>query len=315
MTHFRAEPSLRRAIDDWLGWLEHERRTSAHTRDGYARDLKAFLDFLSEHLGFRPGLKDLKELKPLDFRSWLAKRAAGGLARPSTARAMSTVRSFFRFLERRGLVENAAVGAVRTPSVGRSVPKALTVEDALELIGEVEIEAGPAWVGKRDAALLALLYGAGLRLGEALGLDRGEIPKNDGEMLRITGKGNKQRVVPLLPEVRRRIERYLDAAPFEIAADEPLFVGVRGRKRLNPGVAQAMVRRARLLMGLPETVTPHALRHSFATHLLGAGGDLRTIQELLGHASLSTTQRYTDVDTERLQAVYAAAHPRARRRG
>jgi len=306
-----AEPAVVSAIEDWRGWLAHERRASRHTVDAYGRDVAAFLRFLAGHLGFPPGLRDLDGLTPADFRSYLASRAGHGLGRTSVARAMSTLRGFFRFLDRAGLVHNAAIGSVRTPRIPQSIPKALTEVDArmaVEAVGDLSDE---PWVARRDTALLLLLYGCGLRIGEALALNRGQAPA--GETMVVTGKGNKQRMVPVLPVVARAMDDYLAACPYPLGDDDPLFVGVRGR-RLNAGVVQRQVRRLRALLGLPETATPHALRHSFATHLLSGGGDLRTIQELLGHASLSTTQRYTAVDAGHLTAVYRKAHPRARRR-
>ena len=309
-----AEPAVVSAIEDWRGWLAHERRASHHTVDAYGRDVAACLRFIAGHLGFPPGLRDLDGLTPADFRSYLASRAGEGLGRTSVARAMSTLRGFFRFLDRAGLARNAAIGAVRTPRIPQSIPKALTEVDArmaVEAVGDLSDE---PWVARRDTALLLLLYGCGLRIGEALALNRGQAPaaKAGGTMV-VTGKGNKQRMVPVLPVVARAMDGYLAACPYPLGDDDPLFVGVRG-KRLNAGVVQRQVRRLRALLGLPETATPHALRHSFATHLLSGGGDLRTIQELLGHASLSTTQRYTAVDAGHLTAVYRKAHPRARRR-
>jgi len=309
LTDYSAEPGLVSAIEDWCAWLAHERRTSPHTLDAYGRDLGRFLRFLTEHLGFPPGLRDLENLTAADFRSYLARRSTEGLARTSTARAMSTLRGFFRFLDRAGLARNGAIGGIRTPKVPASVPKALSEADALEAVDAVAEVSEEPWIAKRDAALLTLLYGCGLRIGEALALNRGRAPRGDSMV--VTGKGNKQRVVPVLPVVAEAVADYLAACPYHLEADDPLFVGARGG-RLNAGVAQRQVRRLRGLLGLPETATPHALRHSFATHLLAGGGDLRTIQELLGHASLSTTQRYTGVDSQRLMAVYRNAHPRAR---
>ncbi len=316
MTAFSAEPSVIAAIQEWQDWLRHERRASEHTLTGYAHDLSAFLAFLGEHLGYAPGLKELAGLSAIDFRGYLARRNNDGLSRTSTARAVSTLKSFFRLLERRGLAENAAILALRPPRPHKSIPKALSAEDALEAIETIEELSDEPWVGKRDRAFLALLYGCGLRIGEALGLNRGQLPPPGAgaDSIRVTGKGNKQRLVPMLPVVLSGLHDYLDACPFDLGPDDPVFVGVRG-KRLNPGVAQKRVRMVRQLLRLPETATPHAMRHSFATHLMAGGGDLRTIQELLGHASLSTTQRYTDVDAARLQSVHAAAHPRARRSG
>ncbi|MFQ5765524.1 MAG: tyrosine recombinase XerC [Rhodospirillales bacterium] len=312
-----AEPAVVAAIDHWRGWLAHERRISAHTLDAYGRDLSAFLAFVAGHLGYPPGLQDLAALESQDFRSYLAERNARRLARASTARAMSTLRNFFRYLDREGLVENAAIGAVKTPKVPKSVPKALDETDAIDAVDAVAGLSQDPWIAKRDAAVLLLLYGSGLRIGEALGLDRGQAPGRDAweggdAVIRVTGKGSKERLVPVLPVVAEAIEDYLAACPFPLEDNGPLFVGKRG-KRLNAAIVQRQMRKVRMLLGLPDTATPHALRHSFATHLLAGGGDLRTIQELLGHASLSTTQRYTDVDAGRLRAVYDGAHPRARR--
>ena len=308
---FTAEPAVIAVIDDWRAWLAHERRISGHTLDGYGRDLRKFLQFITGHLGYPPGLQDLEALKPRDFRGYLASRHAEGLARSSTARAMSTLRNFFRFMERRGVVENAAIGAIKTPKVSHSVPKALTMEDALTTVITVGDLSDEPWIGKRDTAVMLLLYGCGLRIGEALGLDRGQVPEEEDSIV-VTGKGDKQRLVPVLPVVGSAIRDYVEACPFDLAPDGPLFVGKRG-KRLRARVIQRQMGILRARLGLPETATPHALRHSFATHLLAGGGDLRTIQELLGHASLSTTQRYTEVDAGRLKAVYDDAHPRARR--
>ena len=309
MIAYTAEPAVLRAIEDWRAWLAHERRLSVHTLDAYGRDLAAFLGFAAEHLGWAPGLRDLENLTAADFRGFLAKRHAFGLARASTARAMSCLRGFFRFLDRNGIAHNAAIGAVRTPKTPRPLPKALSEEEALEALGAIADLSGEPWIGKRDTALVTMLYGCGLRIGEALALNRSQAPK--GETMVVTGKGGKQRLVPVLPVAAAAIDNYLAACPHALGGDGPLFVGARG-KRLNPGVAQRQVRRLRARLGLAETATPHALRHSFATHLLSGGGDLRTIQELLGHASLSTTQRYTAVDAGRLVEVYRSAHPRAR---
>lgn len=306
------------AVKAWLVWLERERRLSANTVEAYGRDLAAFFEFISVHLGAPPDLPTLAVLTPADLRAWLAWRNGQDYQRTSTARALSTVRSFIRFLDRRGLAHVPAVLAVRTPRLPRALPKPLTETDALDAVAAVPDLSDEPWIGARDAALLMLLYGCGLRIGEALALNRRDAPGSvagsvaGGAMLRVTGKGNKQRMVPVLPVVAEAVAAYLAACPWQPGPDGPLFVGARGG-RLDPAVAQRQVRRLRALLGLPETATPHALRHSFATHLLAGGGDLRTIQELLGHASLSTTQRYTEVDATRLEAVHRAAHPRARR--
>lgn len=313
LVNFVVAADVTEAIDDWTRWLESERRASAHTADAYRRDLAAFFIFLSDHLGDEPSLNDLQTLTPADFRSYLARRSAEGLARTSVARAMSTLRNFFRFLDRIGKVHNPAINAVRTPKTPSSIPKALTPEDALAAVkaaGEMQDE---PWLAKRDIAIMLLLYGCGLRISEALNLNGGDFgaSKNTEGTLRIVGKGNKERIVPVLPIVAQAIAAYRDSCPHAITAEDPLFVGSRGA-RLNAGVVQRQVRKVRALLGLSDSATPHAFRHSFATHLLAKGGDLRTIQELLGHASLSTTQRYTAVDEEKLRSVYEDAHPRAK---
>ena len=308
---FQAAPDLAAAVEDWLFWLRHERRASEHTVAAYGRDTASFLAFLAEHRGGLPTLAGLAGLSPADFRAWLAARVRDGLARSSTARALAVVRNLFAWLHKRGLAENPAIGAVRTPKVPRSVPKALSAEQAVDTLDAVaELDERP-WVAKRDAAVLLLLYGCGLRIGEALSLRRNEAPVPGQEGLVITGKGSKQRVVPLLPLVIEAIADYLAQCPHRLADKGPLFVAIRGGP-LRARPIQARLKSLRPLLGLPETATPHALRHSFATHLLAGGGDLRAIQELLGHSSLSTTQRYTAVDPSALLSVYERAHPRAR---
>jgi integrase/recombinase XerC len=303
------DAALTAAIGDWGAWLAHERRLSSHTISAYGRDLSDFLEFLTMHLGGPLSLAALDGLRTADFRAWLSARAERDLARSSTARALSTLRGLFRWFERHDLVHNSALVNLRTPKVPRAVPKALSESEALSTLAAAGQHAKQPWVAKRDVAILTLLYGAGLRIGEALSLNRENRP--EGTAMRIIGKGGKERLVPLLAVVVDAVADYLDACPHDVPLDGPLFVGVRG-KRLNPGLVQATVRELRAALGLPATATPHALRHSFATHLLAKGGDLRSIQELLGHASLSTTQRYTAVDTARLAEVYRAAHPRAR---
>ena len=309
LIHFAVRPDLAAAIQGWRDWLAGERRASPHTLDGYARDLSSFCAFLLNHCGGEADLDALRGLAPADFRAFLAARQNDGLSRSSMARLMSTLRGFFKYLDRHDLVHNPAINAVKSPRPPKSVPKALAADEALEALataGELHDE---PWLAARDVALFTLLYGCGLRLGEALGMAKRDAPK--GDTMVITGKGNKQRMVPVLALVREAIDDYVRQCPYPLAADGPLFVGARGG-RLNPGVVQRQMRRLRLLLGLPETATPHALRHSFATHLLAGGGDLRTIQELLGHSSLSTTQRYTKVDAARLKGVYDKAHPRAK---
>jgi integrase/recombinase XerC len=309
LARFSAAPDLVDAIAAWQSWLADERRASAHTLAAYGGDLAAFLDFTAEHRGTQPSLAELGALTAADFRAYLARRAADDLMRSSTARALSALRGFFRFLDRRGLVRNAALAAVKTPKLPRSVPKPLSAADADAALESVDDTRAP-WIGKRDAAILTLLYGCGLRLAEALGLARRDAPLAPGT-LTVTGKGNKTRQVPVLPQVAEAVVAYLAACPYRAAPDDALFLGARGGP-LNPRLVQRRMQELRRALGLPETATPHALRHSFATHLLAGGGDLRAIQELLGHASLTTTQRYTALDAERLLAVYDKAHPRAR---
>ena len=306
-----AQADLLAAIEDWQTWLRHERRASQHTLAAYGRDLADFLRFEAEHLGGAPDLDGLGGLRAADLRAWLASRSARGLQRSSNARALSVIRSFFRWLQRRGLCENAAVTVFRSPRLPGSVPKALTAAEAGEAVATVEELSDDDWIGKRDAAVLLLLYGCGLRIGEALGLTRAEAPAAGQETLVVTGKGDKQRLVPLLPVVTEALRAYLAACPYPLPPEGPLFLGARGGP-LRARIIQQRLQSLRALLGLPESATPHALRHSFATHLLASGGDLRAIQELLGHASLSTTQRYTAVDAAHLLKVYDKAHPRAK---
>jgi integrase/recombinase XerC len=309
-----AAADLAADIDHWQRWLRHERRASPHTLAAYRRDLASFLTFLAGHLGKPACLADLGGLARADFRAWLAARSAAGLQPSSTARALSVVRNFFRFLAKHGGGGNAALGTVRTPRLPRAVPKALTAGEAAEVVEAADDLDDEPWIAKRDTAILALLYGCGLRLGEALALNRRDAPQAHGDeipTLVVMGKGRKQRAVPVLPAVAAAVADYLVACPYEGDGDTPLFRGARGA-RLNPRLVQLRLQRLRARLGLPHSATPHALRHSFATHLLAGGGDLRAIQELLGHASLSTTQRYTEVDASALLAVYDKAHPRAR---
>ena len=298
----------------WLQYLISERRAAEKTVEAYLRDINQFMSFLSDHLGGAPTLKDLSSLRATDFRAFLAQRRRDGMTSRTLARALSAIRSLFRYLEKQGVVENASLSALRTPKIPHAVPKALGVTAAKKLVTTAPV-AGTGeeetWVGARDTAVLLLLYGCGLRISEALGLDRKQAPlKSTQDTMTITGKGNKTRIVPVLPVARQAIAQYLDLCPFVLEDTDPLFVGVKGG-RLNARNIQLLIKRMRSFLGLPETATPHALRHSFATHLLSAGGDLRAIQELLGHASLSSTQIYTEVDRAHLLRQYLGAHPRA----
>ncbi len=297
----------------WLGHLGSERRMSAKTVEAYARDARQFLEFLANHLGGKPALSELAKLTPQDVRAFMAARRADGISGRSLMRMLAGIRSFARFLERNGKGKVGALAAVRAPKVPKTLPKPLAIAAAKQVTG-AEARAGELrepWVLARDAAVLSLLYGSGLRISEALGLARGEMPApGKGDAITVTGKGNKQRMVPLLPQVSQAIADYISLCPYDLPADAPLFVGTRGGP-LSPRIVQLAMERLRGALNLPDSATPHALRHSFATHLLTRGGDLRAIQELLGHASLSTTQIYTAVDSERLLEVYRNTHPRA----
>src|SRR3974390_2287935 len=297
-------------IAGWLSFLGAERRMSPKTLEAYERDVGHFLGFLAGHLGSAPTLKQLAKLTPADVRAFMAARRSDGVGSRTLMRELAGVRSFARYLERNGKGKVGALAAVRTPKLARTLPKPLTIATA-KRIADIELRAGEArepWVIARDAAVLALLYGCGLRIAEALSLNRKDLPS--GDVLAVTGKGNKTRMVPVLPQVAKAITDYVAVCPFELPADGPLFIGARGGP-LSPRIVQMTMERLRGALGLPNSATPHALRHSFATHLLARGGDLRAIQELLGHASLSTTQIYTAIDSERLLEAYRSAHPRA----
>ena len=309
---YQGSALVREAVEDWLAYLTVERQLAAKTAEAYQRDISQFLAFFAGHLNRLPDMKQLLALQARDVRAFLAARRNEGVGSRSLARTLSALRMFYKFLERRGYGKNDPIRAVALPKLPHSVPKPLTAPKATALVDGADIDAGDAaeWVIARDTAVLALLYGSGLRISEALALTRREAPIKGRDMLRVTGKGSKTRVVPVLPIVREAVERYLALCPLKQGSDEPLFVGVRG-KQLSPRIIQLRIASARIVLGLPETATPHALRHSFATHLLGAGADLRAIQELLGHASLSTTQGYTEVDRAHLLKAYSSAHPRA----
>jgi integrase/recombinase XerC len=304
-----ASPDLAAKRQEWLESLKSERRLSPNTLDAYERDTRQFLIFLTGHLAGPPKLSDIHTLRPADLRAFLAQRRRDGSGPRSLGRHLAGLRSLLKYLERQGLINAAAAGAVRAPKQPKSLPKPLTAPQATNLtFTESQLHEEP-WIAARDAAVLTLLYGCGLRISEALGLLPGEIEPGT-KTLRIKGKGGKTRIVPLLPVVSEAVTRYQEICPYHLTADQPLFRGARGGP-LQAAIIQRQMQRMRGALGLPDTATPHALRHSFATHLLAGGGDLRTIQELLGHASLSTTQVYTGVDTTRLLDVYDRAHPRA----
>jgi integrase/recombinase XerC len=298
------------AVLAWLGHLEQIRGYSPHTLSAYERDVRQFLTFLRGHLGHPPILADLGQLPPKTFRAFLSARRKGGAESRSIARGLSTLRMFFRWLEERGILKNRAVLGIAAPRIPHSIPKPLTPAKALRVVDEAGDGAAADWIGARDAAILSLLYGSGLRISEALGITPKDAPGPLRDTLRIVGKGNKERVVPVLPVSIAAIARYRELCPYILIADEPMFLGAKGGP-LSPRIVQLLMERMRGALGLADTATPHALRHSFATHLLGAGADLRQIQELLGHASLATTQVYTEVDRARLLKVYDAAHPRS----
>ncbi|TCD15929.1 tyrosine recombinase XerC [Oricola cellulosilytica] len=307
-----AEPDLAAARKAWLEKLAGERRLAAKTIEAYERDTRQFLLFLTQHLGGTPGLKDVRDLKTLDFRAFLTRRRNAGAGPRTLGRGVAAIRSFIRDLENRGLANAAAVKGLRAPRQPKSLPKPLTVADARRVVDRAEQLSEEPWIAARNAAVLTLLYGCGLRIGEALMLRGGDLHDPSERALAVTGKGNKTRMVPLLPVVFDAVALYRGLCPYDLSDDRPLFRGARGGA-LQAAVLQRDMRQLRGALGLPDTATPHALRHSFATHLLGNGGDLRTIQELLGHASLSTTQVYTGVDTARLLDAFRRAHPRARR--
>ena len=297
-------------VINWGSWLENQRRLSYNTRIAYLHDLEVFLAFLSKHLGQQISLIDLENITLTDFRSFITEIQIGGLSKSSTARTISTVRNFFHYLHRELAITNRHIDQIKSPKTNHSLPKALTVSDAKESIELSQTLSKTAWVGARNSAILHLLYGCGLRISEVLNINGDIFPFS--ETITIIGKGSKQRLVPVLPSVRDAIDNYLAICPFQITNETPLFYGVRG-KRLNPAIVQRIMRSVQAALGLPSTATPHAFRHSFGTHLLINGGDLRAIQELLGHSSLSTTQKYTDVDTAYLLEVHQKAHPRAQK--
>ena len=294
----------------FLAHLSGERRLAEKTVEAYQRDLSSFLGFIASHLDTPLHLGTLTALKPTDFRAYLAHKRRGDapLSPASIQRQLSAIRTFYRYLERRWDVKNAALPLIKGPRPKRPLPKPLSISGAKDLISEGTLISTEPWIDARNIAVLTLCYGAGLRISEALGLTGADLPL--GKSLVLTGKGGKTRLVPILPAIRTAVQKYMRLTPYTVPSNQPIFRGTRGGV-LRPEIIQKEVRKLRGALGLPETATPHALRHSFATHLLAGGGDLRTIQQLLGHASLSTTQRYTEVDAAALVNVHKAAHPRA----
>jgi integrase/recombinase XerC len=301
-------PGQRAALAQWLAHIRALNGAAAHTVTAYAADVARYMDFLARHRGAAEGTGALLTVPQADLRAWMAHERARGLGPRSLARALSAVKGFTGWLAEREGVDATAILSARGPKYRRSLPRPLSEDGARDIIDRVETQAREDWIAARDAAVVTLLYGCGLRISEALGLTGAASPLP--EVLRITGKGGKTRLVPVIPAARAAVARYATLVPFDLAPAEPLFRGARGGA-LNPRLIARAMESARLQLGLPATATPHAMRHSFATHLLSAGGDLRTIQELLGHASLSTTQAYTAVDAARIMDVYEKAHPRA----
>ena len=314
------EPIVSDSVDEtlalemmrWLSHLRSERRLSPKTLEAYGRDLRQCLDFLCQHWGARVTLSRFANLEATDIRAFMAMRRADEIGSRSLMRTLAGLRSFGRFLEREGKGKVGALAAIRAPKIGKSLPKPIQMAAAKRLADADERagETRETWILARDAAVMALLYGSGLRISEALGLKRRDVPRpGEGDVLIVTGKGNKTRMVPVLQMVLALIADYVAICPHPLPEAGPIFVGARGGP-LSPRIIQLTMERLSGALGLPDSATPHALRHSFATHLLSRGGDLRAIQELLGHASLSTTQIYTGIDTERLLEVYRNAHPR-----
>lgn len=299
---YNVDTDLKPIIQDWLDWLTDERKYSPHTLDGYARDLADFTTSFDKSLS----IKQLEKIDVRAFRNYISAKAALGLEKSSLARHISTLRNFFKFLNARKIIKNTAISVISSPRRNKVLPKALDINQTFDVLEESKNFATNAWQGLRDTAIFTLLYGCGLRISEALNLNVGDIDSND--FVRIRGKGNKERIVPVLPQIKDAINAYLNECPYHLKNGEPLFLGARG-ERLSPRIIQRQLQKIRAGLGLPENLTPHALRHSFATHLLAEGTDLRSIQELLGHASLSTTQRYTDVNIETLKKEYSKLKP------
>lgn len=299
---------LRDALEGWLSHLRALDGAAENTLSAYNTDVAGFLSFLSSHFGEMGGISALGDVGISDMRAWMAHERGRGVSARSLARSLSAVKGFTRYVAAREGFDPTAILAARSPKFQRKLPRPLSEDGARAMIDTVGLQAREPWIAARDTAVITLLYGCGLRISEALGLTGADLPI--GQSLRITGKGNKERVVPVIEPARAAVARYVAACPYDLEPSGALFRGARGGP-LNPRLIAKVTEAARLQLGLPATATPHAMRHSFATHLLNAGGDLRAIQELLGHASLSTTQAYTSVDTARLMEVYAAAHPRA----
>lgn len=301
-------PAQADALSAWIDHLRAVDGRASATISAYNRDVGDFLLFISQHHGEQTGIGTLSKLTISDMRAWMARERAGGISARSLARKLSSVKSFLRWLSNREAFDATAALSVRAPKFQAKLPRPVSPDAARALLDLAEAQSPTPWIGARDVAVLTLLYGCGLRISEALSLRGGDAPLP--EVLRITGKGGKERVVPVIAPARAAVDAYLRACPFAKTDDAPLFRGSRGGA-LSARVVQGVMQSCRMQLGLPSTATPHALRHSFATHLLSAGGDLRAIQDLLGHANLSTTQAYTAVDGAHLMEVYDKTHPRA----
>jgi integrase/recombinase XerC len=302
-------PDLADALEKWQDYLTYEKQVSKHTLRAYCSDITQFITFLVDHLGQAPKIEDIADMNLQGFRAFLSRKAMNGAGNASRARTLSGVKNLISWMDKSGIAHNAAIGGIRSPKLPRKLPRPLEEGQAATVLENADLLCKHDWIGQRDRALFTLLYGCGLRIDEALSLNIQDWPA-PGAFLRVMGKGRKERIIPVMDIVHAAIEAYLALRIHDKSPNAPLFIGERGG-RLNQGVAQKAMRDLRITLGLPETATPHALRHSFATHLLQNGANLREIQELLGHASLSTTQRYTDVNAEELMRIYNAAHPRA----
>lgn len=300
-----AAPDMMDALTAWHRYLSTERAVSPHTLRAYSGDVHSFVQFLAHHHAAAATLGMMADAPIGDFRAWLSSQASSGRGNASRARTLSGLKNFLKFLDKNGYLHNAAAQLIRAPKLPRKLPKALSVDQTMTLIENADV--APDWTGARDRAIMTLLYGCGLRIAEALSLTLNDLPRNG--YLRVIGKGRKERQIPVLPQVIKAIDAYRAVCPFTEISTRPLFVGVKGGA-LNQGMAQKALRHLRAALDLPASVTPHALRHSFATHLLENGANLREIQDLLGHASLSTTQIYTDINAEELIRIYKKSHPR-----
>ena len=304
------KPDLEYEYNNWLNYLSNIKKLSQNSVTSYKNDLSKFFIFFQDYIEKNIGLEEIESIKISEFRSFLTYRRNSEISSNSIARNISALKSFFRFLIKNNKIKESSVFNLKSPKLKKSIPRPINVDLAIQIIKQAEEIEDEKWIGLRNKAILVLLYGCGLRISEALSLNYDDI-QNEDHIL-IKGKGEKERIVPMMPYIKRGIENYLEACPKEIISGEALFIGKRF-SRLSPRIIQYALEKIRTALSLPETATPHALRHSFATHLLDSGGDLRTIQELLGHSSLSTTQKYTKVETSKLLDIYKKSHPLAKK--